>query len=354
MYDVVIVGAGPAGTSAALEFARRSDLNILILDKAVLPRKKPCGGAMPLSVEKILNLDLSSIIKNRTQKLKLYHDYEEEVVKSTLNMNAPILIDRSEFDMFLLNKACEIASGKIEIWENSNVQSVVEKETCVQITLNNKQSVQAKYLIAADGALGRTASMVGLMKKRKFAPSLEMEIITDSQYYNDYHSVMIMNYFCVPHGYGWIFPKEKNRFSCGVGTWGKPVNLYRPLDKFISRFFPENSIKEMKISGYPIPIYTGTEQIATSRVFLTGDAASLVDPITGEGIRFALLSGKIAASVMIKSLSDKKAFLEDKIISDEYQKKIYKEIGEELKVKLSFISLAFHNNPHMFYETFVR
>ena len=108
-YDVIVAGAGPAGVSAALEFARRSDLHVLILDKSELPRDKPCGGAMPSSVEKLLELDLSDIIKNRTKKLKQYHNYGDEVVRQTLDSNAPILINRSEFDMFLLNKACSLA-----------------------------------------------------------------------------------------------------------------------------------------------------------------------------------------------------------------------------------------------------
>ena len=352
MYDVVIVGAGSAGASAALEFARRSNLHILLIDKAMLPREKPCGGAMPSSVEKLLDLDLSPIIKNRTQILKLYHSYENEVLKKTLKSNAPMLIDRLEFDMFLLDKACAIALEKIEVWDNSAVKSIVEKEAYVHIELDDGQEVQAKYLIAADGALGKTASMVGLMKKRRFAQSFDAEITTDDQYYNDHQDTMVMNYFCLPHGYGWIFPKEKNRFSCGVGTWGKPLNLKRELDDFIGRSFPKENIENIEVRGFPIPVYQGTQRISTNRVLLAGDAAGLVDPVSGEGIRFALHSGKIAANVITKAFKDLE--MKNNSVAGKYQKIIHDKIGKELKAKLSFVSLAFHNNPNMFYKTFVK
>lgn len=352
-YDVIIVGTGPAGTSAALEFARKSDLHILIIDKETLPREKPCGGAMPSSVEILLDLDLAPVIKNRIQQLKLYHNYEDEVGSQTLNDNAPILVNRAEFDMFMLNQACGAGKEKIKVLDGVSVLSVSEKEDKIYVFLSDKTEVKTKYLIAADGALGKIASMAGLMKKRKFAQSYDAEIVTENTYYNNHKDTMLMNYFCLPHGYGWIFPKEKNIFSSGVGTWGKSINIKRELDDFINRSFPRNVIKSINVKGYPIPIYNGGKQISTNRVLLTGDAAALVDPVSGEGIRFALHSGKIAASVIIKSLEDDME-LSGMIVSEEYQKEVNEKIGKELKFKLSFASLAFHSSPQMFYKAFVK
>lgn len=351
MYDVIIVGAGAAGASAALELSRKTDLKILVLEKASLPREKPCGGAMPSSVEKLLDLDLSPIVKNRTKQLKLYYDYRDEVLRQTLDSNAPILINRSEFDMFVLKKALLTSPEKIELQDNTGVQHIKEKENYVHIVLENGKELKSSYLIAADGALGKTASMAGLMKKRKFAQSFDAEIMTIEDYYDEHADTMVMNYFCLPNGYAWIFPKEKNRFSCGVGTWGRPINAKKALNNFIENSFSRSVIYNIQISGYPIPVYPGRQKIATNRILLTGDAAALVDPVTGEGIRHALHSGKIAGEVIENVMAGK---IKIEVVSETYQKMIHKGIGKELNFKLSFAVLAFHHAPEMFYKTFAK
>ncbi|MGW8169145.1 MAG: geranylgeranyl reductase family protein [Sulfurovaceae bacterium] len=352
-YDVIIVGAGPAGAGAALEFAR-SDLHVLIIEKESLPRQKPCGGAMPSSIEKLLNVDISKVVKNRTKVQKLYHNYENEVVKKVSASSAPILIERSEFDMFLLEQARAVGSGNLEIMDKCRVVSVDESPQMVHVVLENGKTMEAKYLIAADGALGKIASSIGLMQKRKFAPSLDAEITTSAQYYDRHKDTMVMNYFCVPNGYGWIFPKEKNRFSCGVGTWGKAFNLRTHLDDFITKSFPKEIINSIEVFGYPIPIYQGTQQISTNRILLAGDAAALVDPVSGEGIRFAMHSGKIAATVIMDSLCNQDVESSNGSLSNNYQEVINEKIGKELKAKLSFAFLAFHSNPDMFYKIFLK
>lgn len=351
-YDVIIVGAGPAGASAALEFSK-SSLSVAVIEKESLPHDKPCGGAMPSSVERLLNLDLSEVIKNRTNILKLYHNYKDEVKSKTTGTGAPLLVNRIEFDHFLLEQALKKGTGNIVLLEGYSVESINETEKEVTVDLDNGKTLEATYLIAADGALGKVASSVGLMKKRKFAQSFDAEIETTSKYYDKYGDTMLMNYFCLPHGYGWIFPKEKNRFSCGVGTWGKPINLKEELNNFIKKSFPQGVIESIKIIGYPIPVYTGTQKISTNNVLLTGDAAGLVDPVSGEGIRFALHSGKIAASVIIKSLQGD-LVSSGTTVSRAYEKEVHEKIGKELKFKLSFASLAFHSNAQMFYKTFVK
>jgi len=350
-YDVIIIGAGPAGASAALELARRSALNVLVLDKVILPREKPCGGAMPSSVEKLLNLDLSLVVRNRTEELKFYHNYDDEVCRQTLGLNAPLLVNRAEFDMFVLQNALAVSPKKIEVRDNARVKYVKEEKEFVHVLLENGEALKGKYLIAADGVFGKTASMVDLMQKRKLAQTFDADITTTQQYYMDHANTMVINYFCLPHGYGWIFPKGKNRFSCGIGTWDKPINIRNELDDFLSLSFPKNVIIDTKISGYPIPLYQGRQQIATNRVLLTGDAAALVDPVSGEGIRHALHSGKIAGKIICEAMAEK---ITAPTVSEKYQKMIHEKIGKELKAKLFFESLAFHNNPKLFYRTFVQ
>lgn len=352
IYDAIIVGAGPAGVSAALEFAKRSDLHVLVIDKESLPREKPCGGAMPPSVEKLLNIDISSVVKKRIKQIQQYHNYENNVMRNFDCKDGPILVNRSEFDMYLLEQSKKIGEGNIEVLEKCSVVTVKETTDDVCVVLDNGKELRAKYLVGADGALGKVASMTGLMKNRKFALTLDAEIITSNHYYENHSDTMVFNFFCLPHGYGWVFPKEKNKFSCGVGTWSKPLKLKAELNDFLAKSFPKNAIEKIQVSGFPIPLYNGTQKISTDRVLLTGDAAALVDPVSGEGIRFALHSGKIAAAVIKKALMRNIELLNNSV-SEEYQEVIEEEIGKELKFKLSFESLAFHGSPELYYKNFI-
>jgi geranylgeranyl reductase family protein len=347
-YDVVIVGAGPAGASAALEFSK-SNLRVLVIEKEFLPRDKPCGGAMPSSVEEILGINLSAVIQNRTSSVKIVRDYKDEVLHKTVGSNAPILVNRAEFDKFILDEALRGGADNIELLEGYKITSVKEKNDTVVLMAEDGREIETSYVIAADGALGKIASKVGLMLYKKFAQSVDVEIITHSDYYHQQKDVMIMNCFCLPQGYGWIFPKENNRFSCGIGTWGDPINIIHQLKLFIDNTFPKNAVTKMKVKGYPIPIYQGTQTIATKRVLLVGDAAGLVNPVTGEGIRYALLSGKIAAQTIINNAREKNC-----LVSSLYQKQIHEDIGKELKNVLFFIVPPFLYHPEMFYRNFVK
>jgi len=350
-FDVIIVGAGAAGASAALELTK-DDLSVLVIEKLSLPREKPCAGAMSRSVEKLLGLDLSKVIKNRAKFIKFYNNYQEELIIETSGLRAPILVNRSEFDLYLLNKA-RTGKGEIVIYDQSALSLLRESNDKVMVKTKHGQIYESSYLIAADGAISKVATFAGLMKNRKFAQAVEVEIYTSESFYKKHEKAMTMNFFCVPEGYGWIFPKEKGHFSCGIGTWGKHIDLKPYLNNFLHKFFKKNCIKDTRLSRHPIPVYQANHPIATNRILLTGDAAALTSPVTGEGIRFALQSGKIAASIIRHTIKNQKK-LPENFVSEEYQRAVKDTIEKELNFYLTFASLAFHGNPNLFYKTFIK
>ena len=348
IYDVIIVGAGPAGASAALTLARNGSYSVLIIDKAVLPREKPCGGAMPVSVESIVELDLSRITANRTTRLQLYRNYGLGILCKTEGNGAPLLVNRREFDTFLLTEA-RLCSDTITL-KTGEVCYIQEEREQINVVLKDGTALRGRYLIGADGALGKTAKLLGLMKRRKFAQSMDAEIKVTKQAYEQYRDTMVMNYFCIPKGYGWIFPKNNGILSCGIGTWGSSINIRKSLDTFLLHSFGDGEIVSTSVKGYPIPVYQGRRQIATDRVMLTGDAAALVDPVSGEGIRYALQSGKIAAETVQRALGQSSR----KSIRQIYQDRIDTEVGSYLKQRLSLVSLAFHYQPDLFYQMYTK
>jgi len=350
-HDVVIVGSGPAGANAAMGLST-SGLDVLMLEKASLPRHKPCGGAMPSTVAQLIDVDISTVVSNRTPIIKAYHNYGDEFQTRTSRDNAPLLVARSQFDLFLIKHAIKRSRGNITLRENTKAVFEGESEHGVRLIANGSEQLLTRYLIAADGAHSRIASAMNLLPNRKFAQSLEAEIITQPDYYKAHADEMIMNLFCLPGGYGWIFPKQSNHFNCGVGSWGRRQNVRRELKAFIEKSIPAHCIHSQDITGHPIPIYQGSDIIASPRVLLAGDAAALVDPVSGEGIRFALQSGKLAANAILRNIENATASLSS--AGKQYQKSIDESIGVELGNKLKFAALAFQANPDFFYRNFVK
>ncbi|MGE0705572.1 MAG: hypothetical protein AB7P22_16725, partial [Vicinamibacterales bacterium] len=198
-----------------------------------------------------------------------------------------------------------------------------------------------------DGAYSQTARSLGLDRGPSACVALDAEVEVTPEVYATEKDRVTFNYYCLPNGYGWIFPKA-GILSCGVGAWKGRVDLRQALDDFLARSFPKGSIRSVRISGQAIPLYSGSRTLATRRVFLAGDAASLVDPILGEGIRFAVISGGLAAKLVHEH------FESGADISTVYQQEIARLLGRSLDRLLRFVSPVFLQAPDFYYRRFIR
>ena len=350
-FDVVIAGAGPAGAGAALELSA-SGLDVLVVEKSSLPRRKPCGGALPSFLPKLLDVDFSAAVVHRAELIRLSNNFSDQVVIRAGGDRTPLLVNRDLFDSLLIDRAIERGRGTVVLRDGCEAVFESESPDSVSLKLNDSKRLRTRFLIGADGATSRIGKAVGLLPQRKFARAFEADLSVEGSCYAAQEGVMSMDLFCVPEGYGWIFPKESGKLSCGIGTWGRVTNLREHLDEYLRRSLPPGVIKEKSIRGHLIPLYQGSEKIATKRVLLAGDSASLVDPVSGEGIRYALASGKLAAQAIIDELDSTDRASGSAAAA--YRRSVDEQIGKELGDKLKFSYLAFHASPDFFYKTFVK
>jgi geranylgeranyl reductase family protein len=354
--DVAIIGAGPGGGMAACRLAG-TGLDVVILEKENLPRHKACGGALPGNIGKTLGIDLSSIMENEVSQSRCLFNNENAIFRK----NVPIFMaDRSRLDAFLANQATASSEGNVELIEGFDLSAIREQPYGITVKGKAGEIVRTKLLIAADGALSKTARLLGLKQNALSGIAIDAELEVADEAYESHKNTATFNYFCLPKGYGWIFPKGQGRLSCGVGSWSKRKGLYGDMNRFLARSLPAGSIRSLRLSAKLIPFYSGHKDIATSRVCLVGDAASLVDPITGEGIRYAMQSGSLAADVVACLLGMRSLNLSSQNIPVcdfkscwSYQQIIHHGIGKHLDDLRCYILPIFLNNPLFFYRKFI-
>lgn len=364
-FDALIVGCGPAGASAAIALSQKGSFRIGVLDKAKFPRDKICGDALSgnvVSTLKSLSPALYARFQAFPEKLGSYGirfvapngnflDVPFKSPKTQVIEPPGFISKRVDFDNFLASEVKALPN--VALLEETAAESVQLAPDRV-VVKTRRGVLTASLLIGADGANGVTTRTLAAFKPEDahFCAGLRAYYkgVSDmhAQHFIELHFLREL----LP-GYFWIFPLPNGYANVGLGILSRVVKKKRlDLKKLLARLIDSHPAIAPRfkratlvdgVKGYGLPLGSKRRAISGERFILTGDAASLIDPFSGEGIGNAMKSGKLAAEVAAESLAQgdfSPAFLR------RYDERLYQKLGSELWLSHTLQRLA--NFPALF------
>ncbi len=357
-FDVIICGAGPAGSTCALGLFD-AGLSVALLDKQAFPREKICGDAYggyaykilntisPAFGKKLLTLDQGIIAKRAKLISPKGHIYELKLKGFFSNL------PRTVFDHFLLSMVKEETTTAI--LENTTVQKVTLEADHVIVTTHDNQILKAKVVIGCDGAHSVVQSALTNTREllTETCPGLRAYYKNVKGIESDCLEIHLLTQ--IPKGYFWIFPSTDGLANVGIGAdkdilTRHKINLrkefstiMKEVPHFKERFAEAELIGDIKGWTIPIGYFNGKLPASGKRVLLCGDAAALVDPATGEGIGPAMSSGRYAPQQIKKCFSENNFSAEfmkgyDKQLHKKYSRNYFlKTIVTNLYYKFPFL-----------------
>ncbi len=297
MYDVIIAGAGPAGSTCARECAQQG-LKTLLLDKDIFPRSKPCGGAVSGHALSLLDFPLpENIIEKECFNARVH--YGGRSIEANRQYRIAVFVSRIRFDAFLAEKAVECNARFLPGEKVVAVHTSGDGMTVV----TEKASYQTRFLIGADGIHSRVANAVRQpLGKDEMILGLVSNVPTNDETIDRrQHRTVDMHFGIAPQGYGWLFPHGGYH---SLGIMGLASKMKEPK-KVLSGFAHSLGMELSAVQGHVIPLGGLKRHIASGGILLVGDAAGFADAFHGEGIAYAILSGKLAARAIIDSIQGK-------------------------------------------------
>ena len=298
VYDVAVVGAGPAGTTAALELAT-AGVAVVLLERNDVPRYKTCGGGIVYRARNLLQVDIGSVVEREfytatmsllTCGLAFDTTRPQPIISMTM---------RARFDGLLVSAA---AKAGVEVRPRADVRAMSRRSGTLDLETSDGP-IHARFAIAADGALSTMARLAGWREDtRKLVGAIEAEVHVSDEDLIAHGSKARFDFDVPPHGYAWLFPK-RDHLSVGVLSVAKTAALHAAFSQYRDALGINRIVREER-HGFVIPISMRRDGIARERVLLVGDAAGLADPVTGEGISSAIQSGRLAAQAVLGGALD--------------------------------------------------
>lgn len=340
MYDLIIVGGGPAGSACGRK-AGQLGLKTLLIEKEQFPRYKACGGALSEQAMSYLDFVLPDSIHEKQIYGARVH-FRGQTIEEKQEYRIATLVTRSVLDDFLLKKAREV---NIDIRTGEKVLECIEKVDAVEVT-TSQNTFMTKYVVIAEGAQGTLKKIV---RKQIGWDELGVCVVTEIEMDNEfidryiYRSIDI-HFGIAGMGYGWVFPHDRY-FSVGIGGF---IESFPNLKSVMKQFLVHTGFTGMyNLKGHLIPAGGKQRKIYTSQTILCGDAAGFVDAFSGEGIAYAIRSGQIAAEVIFEAINTRKKSLAN------YGRRCTREFGDNLRYSLLMANIV-HQSPGLFLTIMTR
>lgn len=336
LFDCIVVGAGPAGASAAYHLSKHGH-DVLLLEKASLPRYKPCGGGVSPQIAEWFDFDFEPVISRKVTHARHTWNRTEEIV---IELQAPIwMVRRDKFDHYLVQQAQRVGT---KLKDKTKATGIEWKDSCWQVSTSKGDTWKGRYLIAADGGRGPMSKWLGFEpRKSTIAGAIEIEPKAQVEDGNVVH----FEFGLLKNGYVWNFPKHDG-YSIGSGVFRTSQrsgnDLVQPMVEY-AQDFEVDATKEPKF-GHPLYIWNGDQRLHTQNAVLAGEAACIVDPLTAEGIRPSIYTGLRAAEAIDRALNGSKSALAD------YSHTVKNEIGCEMRIAAR-LAKAFYLAPRLSYRT---
>lgn len=342
-YDVIVIGGGPAGSTAARGCTERG-FKTLLIDKALFPRYKPCGGALSFRTINSLGFKIpQEMIEAECKGVNVY--YKGEMSSYEKEGRVAVMVSREKFDNLLFEMAKERGCMALT---GERVVSVESAGGYIKVN-TEKGSYLARFVVGADGANSIVSRFINGMGHKEFLSATAfVSMITPPpspplKGGEKRGGEFLKFYFGnVRGGYAWVFPHGR---YLSAGIWGLNWLNSAPLDS-MKRFLSSNNFSTDNIIGHKMPLWDRRRKICSENILLAGDAGGFVDSFSGEGISNAILSGRIAAESIAESLKNGES------VGDNYKIKCHNLFVNNLKYSMYFTRLIFRF-PEFFLKSFV-
>jgi geranylgeranyl reductase family protein len=283
-FDVAVVGAGPAGSTTAYRLAR-AHARVLLIDKARFPRDKPCGGGLTMRAVRQLPVSVEPVVEDRITRARCRLKYGPVMERSSDQVLC-LMTQRRRLDQFLVERAAEAG---VDFRDGVRVE--IESDRHLRV---DGEPVHVDALVGADGANGVSAKALGLGGGIVNGVALEGNLPYERLPHDEWRGMLVLELATVPGGYGWIFPKG-DHVNVGVGGWGTEGPRLRAHLKTLCDHYGFGMDELTNLRGHRLPMRRPETKLARGRAVVVGDAAGVLDPVSGDGIYEALVSGKLAA-----------------------------------------------------------